>query len=129
MTPLILQRQTLMRRWVSQRPRSSHFCSLPLYLSTSNPFSLPLLHTYLHLHLPNQTCLPLSLPLPLPTTPTNTIHINPPLPERDEAEAIDTDNIMPGKRTRGAAKPSGTYREPGDEEGLPGPEDGTSSVR
>ena len=48
--------------------------------------------------------------------------------ERDDAEAIDESNIIGGGRTRGA-KPSGTYREPGDEEGLPGPEDGTSSTR
>jgi len=48
--------------------------------------------------------------------------------ERDDKEAIDTDNIIDGGRTRGA-KPVGTYREPGDEEGLPGPDDGTSSTR
>jgi len=46
--------------------------------------------------------------------------------ERDENDAIDESNIVEG-RTRGA-KPSGGYREPGDEEGLPGPEDGTSST-
>ncbi|KAF3913010.1 hypothetical protein ABW21_db0201757 [Orbilia brochopaga] len=45
---------------------------------------------------------------------------------RDDEEAINEDNII-DSRTRGA-KPRGTYREPGDEEGLPGPEDGTSSV-
>jgi len=48
--------------------------------------------------------------------------------ERDDKDAIDTDNIIKGGRTRGA-KPTGAYREPGDEEGLPGPEDGTSSTR
>lgn len=37
---------------------------------------------------------------------------------RDDNEAIDQSNII-GERTRGAAK-SGGYREPGDEEGLPG---------
>lgn len=47
--------------------------------------------------------------------------------ERDEKDAIDKSNII-GDRTRGAAKGSGTYQEPGDEEGLPGPEDGTSRV-
>jgi hypothetical protein len=47
--------------------------------------------------------------------------------EQDEAEAIDESNIIKG-RTR-HAKPTGTYREPGDEEGLPGPDDGTSSTR
>jgi hypothetical protein len=47
--------------------------------------------------------------------------------EKDEAEAIDKSNIVEG-RTRGAAKPAGTYQEPGDDEGLPGPEDGTSAV-
>lgn len=46
--------------------------------------------------------------------------------ERDEANAIDQSNIVEG-RTRGAAKSQGTYEEPGDEEGLPGAEDGTSS--
>jgi hypothetical protein len=44
---------------------------------------------------------------------------------RDDNEAIDKSNIIEGERTRGA-KPSGGYREPGDDEGLPGPEDGTS---
>jgi hypothetical protein len=44
---------------------------------------------------------------------------------RDDNEAIDRSNIV-DSRTRNA-KPSGGYREPGDEEGLPGPEDGTSS--
>ena len=43
---------------------------------------------------------------------------------RDDVDAIDQSNIV-GGRTRGA-KPSGGYREPGDEEGLPGPDDGTS---
>ncbi|KAL8716336.1 MAG: hypothetical protein Q9220_000241 [cf. Caloplaca sp. 1 TL-2023] len=43
---------------------------------------------------------------------------------QDDADAIDKSNII-GGRTRGA-KPSGGYAEPGDEEGLPGPEDGTS---
>ncbi|KAK6336000.1 hypothetical protein TWF730_003373 [Orbilia blumenaviensis] len=46
---------------------------------------------------------------------------------RDEAEAIDPSNIVES-RTRGA-KPQGQYREPGDDEGLPGPDDGTSAVR
>ncbi|KAF2500624.1 hypothetical protein BU16DRAFT_557080 [Lophium mytilinum] len=45
---------------------------------------------------------------------------------RDDQDAIDKSNIIED-RTRGAAKES--YAEPGDEEGLPGPEDGTSSGR
>ncbi|KAI1334643.1 hypothetical protein F5Y15DRAFT_429322 [Xylariaceae sp. FL0016] len=45
--------------------------------------------------------------------------------ERDDIEAIDKSNIVDG-RTRGA-KPTGGYREPGDEEGLPS-NDGTSSA-
>ncbi|KAL8769996.1 MAG: hypothetical protein Q9209_004243 [Squamulea sp. 1 TL-2023] len=45
---------------------------------------------------------------------------------QDDKDAIDQSNII-GGRTRGA-KPSGGYTEPGDEEGLPGPEDGTSAV-
>lgn len=48
--------------------------------------------------------------------------------ERDDKDAIDESNIVDG-RTRGAAKQTGGYAEPGDEEGLPGPEDGTSSGR
>ncbi|KAI9693575.1 MAG: hypothetical protein M1820_009141 [Bogoriella megaspora] len=47
---------------------------------------------------------------------------------RDDKDAIDQSNIISG-RTRGAAKTAGTYAEPGDEEGLPGAEDGTSAVR
>ncbi|EON64891.1 hypothetical protein W97_04125 [Coniosporium apollinis CBS 100218] len=47
---------------------------------------------------------------------------------QDDKEAIDQSNIVEG-RTRGATKPAGTYQEPGDEEGLPGPDDGTSNVR
>ncbi len=46
---------------------------------------------------------------------------------KDDSDAIDQSNII-GGRTRGA-KPSGGYTEPGDEEGLPGAEDGTSSTR
>lgn len=45
----------------------------------------------------------------------------------DDKDAIDESNILDGGRTRGA-KPEGGYREPGDDEGLPGPEDGTSSA-
>ncbi|KAF2016336.1 hypothetical protein BU24DRAFT_422682 [Aaosphaeria arxii CBS 175.79] len=47
---------------------------------------------------------------------------------RDDREAIDDDNIL-DSRTRGATKKAGTYAEPGDEEGLPGPDDGTSAIR
>ncbi|KAL2433553.1 hypothetical protein ABEF95_005705 [Exophiala dermatitidis] len=46
---------------------------------------------------------------------------------RDDNEAIDESNII-DDRTRGATKKAGTYREPGDEEGLPGPDDGRSAV-
>jgi len=45
---------------------------------------------------------------------------------RDDSDAIDKSNII-NERTRGAGK-SGGYAEPGDEEGLPGPDDGTSAV-
>jgi hypothetical protein len=41
--------------------------------------------------------------------------------------AIDESNII-NDRTRGAAKTGGAYREPGDEEGLGGPDDGRSAV-
>ncbi|KAG8525795.1 uncharacterized protein KY384_000555 [Bacidia gigantensis] len=44
---------------------------------------------------------------------------------KDDADAIDQSNII-GGRTRGAA-PSGGYREPGDEEGLPS-DTGVSAV-
>lgn len=46
------------------------------------------------------------------------------MPERDDADAIDSGNII-NERTRGATK---SYQEPGDEEGLGGPEDGRSRV-
>ncbi|RAL65109.1 hypothetical protein DID88_001215 [Monilinia fructigena] len=46
--------------------------------------------------------------------------------ERDDEEAIDKSNVIDSK-TRGAAKSSETYREPGDEEGLP-TNDGMSAV-
>ncbi|KAK4493842.1 hypothetical protein PRZ48_015027 [Zasmidium cellare] len=48
--------------------------------------------------------------------------------EKDDSDAIDKSNIVEG-RTRGAAKGKGGYAEPGDEEGLPSAEDGTSSGR
>jgi hypothetical protein len=54
-------------------------------------------------------------------------HITNSTTEADEKNAIDQSNII-DERTRGATKSSGTYQEPGDEEGLPGPEDGTSAV-
>ncbi|KAF2645162.1 hypothetical protein P280DRAFT_477110 [Massarina eburnea CBS 473.64] len=47
---------------------------------------------------------------------------------RDEIDTIDRSNIV-DSRTRGATKKAGTYTEPGDEEGLPGAEDGTSAIR
>ncbi len=46
----------------------------------------------------------------------------------DEKDAIDKSNIV-GGRTRGAGLNKGGYAEPGDEEGLPGPDDGTSNIR
>lgn len=47
--------------------------------------------------------------------------------QRDDADAIDKSNIIED-RTRGAAKASGTYTEPGDEEGLGDGSDGRSRV-
>ena len=47
---------------------------------------------------------------------------------KDDSDAIDQSNVI-GERTRGAKPSGGKYTEPGDEEGLPGPEDGTSSTR
>lgn len=41
-----------------------------------------------------------------------------PILERDDNEAIDEGNIVEG-RTRHAKPEAGSYREPGDEEGLP----------
>ena len=52
--------------------------------------------------------------------------------EKDEKEAMNPKNILKDQpRTRfGGRKPGNVnYREPGDEEGLPGPDDGTSYVR
>jgi len=46
---------------------------------------------------------------------------------RDDNEAIDESNIIDDK-TRGAQPARGTYTEPGDEEGLGGPDDGRSAV-
>lgn len=37
---------------------------------------------------------------------------------RDDADAIDESNIISGDKTR-HAKPTRSYREPGDDEGLP----------
>ncbi|KAI6082474.1 hypothetical protein F4821DRAFT_246996 [Hypoxylon rubiginosum] len=45
---------------------------------------------------------------------------------RDEKDAIDTSNII-DDRTRHAKPVTGTYRQPGDDEGLPD-DDGTSSA-
>ena len=45
---------------------------------------------------------------------------------RDDKEAIDESNILDSK-TRHAKPAQGSYREPGDEEGLP-MDDGTSSA-
>lgn len=47
---------------------------------------------------------------------------------RDEKGAINYSNII-SDCTRGAIKKKGTYAGPGDEAGLPGPTDGTSSAR
>lgn len=48
--------------------------------------------------------------------------------EKDDNDAIDKSNIV-GGRTRGAAHSKGSLAEPGDEEGLPGADDGTSQGR
>jgi len=52
--------------------------------------------------------------------------------EQDEKDAIKKPNILKGDRTR-HAKPTGTYKEPSDEEGLPKEvldgTDGLSSTR
>ncbi|KAF8446666.1 hypothetical protein BGX38DRAFT_1271040 [Terfezia claveryi] len=49
--------------------------------------------------------------------------------EQDEKEAINTENILGGSRTRYGGRKVAEYREPDDEEGMPPPEDGTSSLR
>lgn len=50
--------------------------------------------------------------------------------EKDDKEAINPDNILKNEpRTRHGGKKTVDYREPGDEEGLPGPEDGSSYLR
>ena len=48
-------------------------------------------------------------------------------PAKDDSDAIDQSNIV-DSRTRGAAKSSGTYTEPGDTEGLGNPDEGRSRV-
>ncbi|CAD0098669.1 unnamed protein product [Aureobasidium mustum] len=45
----------------------------------------------------------------------STQHMANTLTEQDEKAAMNEDNIIDG-RTRGAAKPKGSYQEPGDEE-------------
>lgn len=91
-----------------------------LSLSPSPSFSL--FHTQTHNLTNSPTLFLLSFFLfhlsltPLPTT------------AKDDLD-IDKTNILES-RTRGAAKDQGSYTEPGDEEGLPGPdEDGTSRGR
>ncbi|KAF8425962.1 hypothetical protein EV426DRAFT_594457 [Tirmania nivea] len=49
--------------------------------------------------------------------------------EKDDKEAIDPKNIIGGSRTRYGKQKVADYKEPDDEEGMPPPEDGTSSVR
>lgn len=49
--------------------------------------------------------------------------------EADEKDAINKENILDGPRTRYGGEKVADYREPGDEEGMPPPEDGTSSLR
>ena len=69
---------------------------------------------------------PLACPTsPIPTCLSSWFHTDPGT-ARDDSEAIDKSNII-DSRTRGAAKASGAYTEPGDEEGLP-TDDGTSAV-
>lgn len=90
---------------------------LSLSLSPSPSFFLFLFHTHTHSLSP-------SLPFLTHT------HTHTPLPTtaKDDLD-IDKTNILES-RTRGAAKDQGSYTEPGDEEGLPGPdEDGTSRGR
>lgn len=48
--------------------------------------------------------------------------------EKDDKDAIDKSNIL-NERTRGGKPSKGTMAEPGDEEGLPGADDGTSQGR
>ncbi|KAI9740911.1 MAG: hypothetical protein M1818_004517 [Claussenomyces sp. TS43310] len=47
---------------------------------------------------------------------------------RDDQDAIDASNVIGGSRTRGAKPTTGRYAEPGDEEGLGGPDDGRSNT-
>lgn len=81
--------------------------------------------------------LSLLLPLSFSPSPSHSLSLSlthllshTPLPPtaKDDLD-IDQTNILES-RTRGAAKDQGSYTEPGDEEGLPGPdEDGTSRGR
>lgn len=94
---------------------------LGIFISLSLSFSLSLSLT----HTTSQTLFLLFFPFSIHHSHTHT-----PLPTtaKDDLD-IDKTNILES-RTRGAAKDQGSYTEPGDEEGLPGPdEDGTSRGR
>ncbi|KAG9230193.1 hypothetical protein BJ875DRAFT_385707, partial [Amylocarpus encephaloides] len=45
---------------------------------------------------------------------------------KDHKEAIDQSSALDGGRTS-CAKSDGSYQEPSDEDGLPGPDDGTNN--
>lgn len=98
---------------------------LGIFISLSPPFSLFLSLSHTHKLTNPPTLFLLLFPFPIHLSLTHT-----PLPTtaKDDLD-IDKSNILES-RTRGAAKDQGSYTEPGDEEGLPGPdEDGTSRGR
>lgn len=97
------------------------------YLSLSPPFSLFISLSHTH-----KLTIPLSsfffFSLFHPSLTHSLTHTPLPTTAKDDLD-IDKTNILES-RTRGAAKDQGSYTEPGDEEGLPGPdEDGTSRGR
>lgn len=101
-----------------------------IYLSLSPPFSLFLSLSHKH-KLPNSPTHQPSfffLFFSFPSIHLSLTHSLLPTTAKDDLD-IDKTNILES-RTRGAAKDQGSYTEPGDEEGLPGPdEDGTSRGR
>lgn len=94
------------------------YLSLPfsLFISLSHTTSQTHQPSFFFLSFFHQSISHSLTPSPLPPT------------AKDDLD-IDKTNILES-RTRGAAKDQGSYTEPGDEEGLPGPdEDGTSRGR
>lgn len=99
-----------------------------IYLSLSFSLFLSLSHTTSQTHQPSFLFLLHFFPFSIHLSLTHSLTPLLPTTAKDDLD-IDKTNILES-RTRGAAKDQGSYTEPGDEEGLPGPdEDGTSRGR